>query len=137
MQNEEKGWSHYRPTKTLWAWSIVGASALTMILGFTWGGWVTSGRADVMRGMAVRDAKAELVAGVCVHNFIRASDAEQNLKTLQAKSSWQRNDFIKEGGWTTIAGVDDAVTNAAAACVDQLVKMKELPQPSNDVVTDS
>jgi hypothetical protein len=35
MQNGEGGWSGYRPSKTLWGWSIVGASALTMVLGFT------------------------------------------------------------------------------------------------------
>ncbi|MBY5371122.1 hypothetical protein HFO93_29445 [Rhizobium leguminosarum] len=138
MQSGEAGWSNYRPSKTLWAWSIVGASALTMALGFTWGGWTTSGRARVMTDIAVRNAKADLVAGICVHNFVTASDAQANLKTLQAKSSWQRDDFITEGGWAKIAGIDGTVTNAADACADQLVKMKELPQSGGDAaVTDS
>jgi hypothetical protein len=138
MQNGESGWSGYRPSKTLWGWSIVGASALTMLLGFTWGGWTTSGRAYVMTEIAVRNAKADLVASICVHNFVTATDAQDNLKTLQAKSSWQRDDFINEGGWAQIAGIDGTVTNAADTCADQLVKMKELPQSGGDAgVTDS
>ncbi|MGZ2461785.1 hypothetical protein [Rhizobium anhuiense] len=137
MSEQDGGWSNYRPSKTLWAWSIVGASALTMVLGFTLGGWVTTGRANVMRDIAVRDAKADLVAGVCVHNFVTASGAADNLKALQAKSSWQRDDFINEGGWTKIAGIDDTVTNAAEACADQLMKLKELPKSPDAVVTDS
>lgn len=137
MADYERGWSNYRPSKALWAWSILGASALTMALGFTLGGWTTSGRARVMTAVAVRDAKADLVAGVCVHNFVTASDAADNLKSLQAKSSWQRDDFINEGGWTKIAGVDDTVANAADACADQLMKLKELPPSADPAVTDS
>ncbi|MGO7135474.1 hypothetical protein AB9E06_32050 [Rhizobium leguminosarum] len=138
MQSGEGGWSNYRPSKTLWAWSIVGASALTMALGFTWGGWTTSGRARVMTDIAVRNAKADLVAGICVHNFVTAKDAQENLKALQAKSPWQRDDFITDGGWAKIAGIDGTITNAADACADQLVKMKELPQSGGDAaVTDS
>lgn len=137
MPGHASGWSNYRPSKTLWGWSIVGGAVLTVILGFTWGGWVTTGRANVMRDTAVRDAKADLVAGVCVHNFVTAGDAADNLKTLKAKSTWQRSDFIKEGGWTKIAGIDDTVTNAASACAEQLMKLKELPKSSSAVITDS
>lgn len=137
MSEHESGWANYRPSKTLWVWSIVGAAALTMVVGFTWAGWMTTGRANIMRDIAVRDAKADLVAGVCVHNFVTATDAEQNLKALQAKSSWQRDDFIKDGGWATITGIDDEVTNAADACADRLMKLKELPNSPDAVVTGS
>lgn len=137
MADREGGYQDYRPSKTLWAWTIVGASALTMVAGFTWGGWTTTGRARVMTDIAVRDAKADLVAGICVHNFITAADAAHNLKALQAKSSWQRDDFIKEGGWASVAGIDDPVANATDACADQLMKLKELPATTDPVVTDS
>lgn len=137
MADVERGLAHYRPSKTLWAWSLVGASALTMMVGFMWGGWTTSGRARVMTDMAVRDARADLVAGICVQNFVTASDAADNLKALQAKSSWQRDDFIKEGGWAKVAGIDDTFANATDACADQLMKLKELPAAAAPVVTDS
>ncbi|WP_431324845.1 hypothetical protein [Rhizobium sp. YTU87027] len=137
MLNGDSAWSEYRPSKTLWAWSIIGTCALTMVAGFTWGGWMTSGRADVMRDIAVRDAKAELVAGICVHNFVTARGAEENLRALQAKSSWERENFIRDGGWTKIAGINDSVTNAADTCADQLMKLKELPKSADPAVTDS
>ena len=137
MVDQDSSWSSYRPSKTLWAWSLIGASALTMALGFTWGGWTTAGRAHVMTDIAVRDARANLVAGICVHNFVTANGAADNLKALQAKSSWQRDDFIKEGGWANIAGIDDKVANATDACAEQLMKLKELPQSTDPAVTDS
>ena len=137
QKSEGSGWSAYRPSKTLWLWSLVGASALTMTIGFTWGGWTTSGRARVMTDIAVRDARADLVASVCVHNFVTAGDAQENLRALQAKSSWQRGDFINEGGWAKVAGIDETVTNAADVCADELMKMKELPQAGGSGVTKS
>ena len=38
--------ANYQPTKTVWLWSMVGVAVLTMVLGFTWGGWVTGGTAS-------------------------------------------------------------------------------------------
>ncbi|TAX63643.1 hypothetical protein ELI03_36060 [Rhizobium leguminosarum] len=135
--SDASGWSAYRPSKTLWIWSIVGASALTMAVGFTWGGWTTSGKARVMEEIAVRNARAELVADMCVQKFIASSDAEAKLEALKAKSSWERDDFIQDGGWTTIAGIKDTVPNAAETCAHRLVDMKNLASPNVPPVTDS
>ncbi|MEN3149921.1 hypothetical protein ABCW43_21705 [Neorhizobium sp. IRAMC:178] len=131
------GRSSFRPSKTLWLWSLVGASVLTMIVGFTWGGWTTSARVREMNMVAARDARADLVAGMCVHDFISASDAEQNLQALKAISSWERENFIKEGGWTKVPGIDGPVINAANSCAEQLIELKELPQTVPSGVTDS
>ena len=38
-------WSEARPTKTVAFWSCVASVVLTMIVGFSWGGWVTGGTA--------------------------------------------------------------------------------------------
>lgn len=130
------GWSSFRPSKTLWFWSVVGASVLTTVVGFTWGGWVTTSRASTMAEVAIRNARANLIADICVHNFVSSSDAAENLKMLKAKSSWEREDFIKNGGWTNIAGIDDPVANAADTCADHLLDLKELPSNAPSV-TDS
>uniref|UniRef100_UPI0031014E80 hypothetical protein n=1 Tax=Neorhizobium sp. EC2-8 TaxID=3129230 RepID=UPI0031014E80 len=87
--------------------------------------------------VAARDARADLVADMCVHDFISASDAGQNLQALKATSSWERENFIKEGGWTKIAGIDGPVINAANNCAEQLMEMKELPQQASSALTDS
>ena len=131
------GRSSFRPSKILWLWSLVGASVLTMIVGFTWGGWTTSASVREMNMVAARDARADLVADICVHEFISAGDAGHNLQILKATSSWERENFIKEGGWTKVAGIDGPVINAANNCAEQLMEMKELPQPTSSAVTDS
>lgn len=131
------GRSSFRPSKILWLWSLVGASVLTMIVGFTWGGWTTSASVREMNMVAARDARADLVADICVHDFISASDAGKNLQALKATSSWERENFIKEGGWTKVAGIEGPVINAANNCAEQLMEMKELPQQASSAVTDS
>lgn len=123
----DRNWSTYRPTKSVWFWSMVGASILTMVVGFTWGGWTTAGRATLMTDRAVRLARAELISDICVHNFVSAVDAADNLKELKSKSSWEQDDFIVNGGWAMVAGLSKPVPNAADTCADALVEMKELP----------
>ncbi|NLS07977.1 hypothetical protein HGP14_32690 [Rhizobium sp. P32RR-XVIII] len=120
-------WRNYKPTKTLWVWSMIGVSVLTMVLGFTMGGWTTGGRASVMASNAAKQATSELVASMCVQNFVTGTDAAKNLAALKETSSWQRNDFIEKGGWMTIAGLDEKVDGAADLCAETLADMKELP----------
>ena len=38
-------WTAYRPSKAVWFWSCVGCVVATLIVGFTWGGWVTGSTA--------------------------------------------------------------------------------------------
>jgi hypothetical protein len=39
-------WEAVQITKTATAWSWAGMAVLTMMIGFTWGGWVTAGTAQ-------------------------------------------------------------------------------------------
>ncbi|AWM29317.1 hypothetical protein AOX55_00006542 (plasmid) [Sinorhizobium fredii CCBAU 25509] len=98
-----------------------------MIVGFTAGGWTTAGRASLMTDRAVRMARAELISDICVHNFVAAPNAAENLKALKSKSSWEQDDFIENGGWAVVDGLSKSVPNAANTCADALVKLKELP----------
>jgi hypothetical protein len=95
-----------------------------MILGFTWGGWVTGGTADEMATNAREEARAELAASVCVAKFMQAPDATAQLAALKEASSWQRDDFITKGEWTTLVGSDEPVDGAADLCAEQLAEME-------------
>ena len=44
-QSLSQRFADYRPSKTVLFWSCAGCVAATMIIGFTWGGWVTGGTA--------------------------------------------------------------------------------------------
>lgn len=120
-------WSNYRPSKKVWIWSTIGASLLTMAIGFAGAGWMTGGRATVMAEMAARQAQNDLAAGICVERFITAEDAAKNLETLKNTANWDRSKFIEDGGWSAIKGAEDLGTSTAAYCVKELIRMKEVP----------
>lgn len=125
-------WREYRPSKTVWFWSCVACIALTMIIGFTAGGWVTGGTAESMAAAARQDAREQLVASICVDRFITAPDASQNLQGLKAASSWERDDLIEEGGWANLKALEDQVSGAADTCAERLVAMEQIPPPTVD-----
>ena len=59
-------WSEARPTKTVLFWSCVASMVLTMIVGFSWGGWVTGGTARQTAETMARDAVVARLAPICV-----------------------------------------------------------------------
>lgn len=120
-------WADYRPTKSTWIWSCVGASVLTMIVGFTVGGWTTGGTAAEMVAEAEHDARAQLASTICVEHFVSAPDASENLAALKDTPSYQQDDFVEEGGWVMLAGMDEAVDGASDICADTLAAMDSLP----------
>lgn len=126
-QTMSQRWENFRPSKSLWFWSVAGSVVLTMIVGFTAGGWTTGGTATEMAEDAARTARAELVANLCVERFVTGPNAGQKLAELKDTSSYQRDTFITEGGWIELAGMQREAPGAADRCADQLVAMETLP----------
>jgi hypothetical protein len=129
-QTFSQRFDEYQPSKTLWFWSVAGAVVLTMIVGFTAGGWTTSGTAAEMAKSSAIKAKAELAANLCVEKFITASNANDNLAKLKGTSSYQRDSFISDGGWVKLAGLNKDVPGAADLCADKLSAMDTIPANS-------
>ena len=106
-----------------------GAGAIALaIVGFSWGGWVTGGTASEMTAKATKDARAELVASMCVDAFVAHTNAAKNLVELKETKTYQRDDLIEAGGWIMVPGLDEQVTGAADACAKRLVAMEALPE---------
>jgi hypothetical protein len=126
-QTLSERFDEYQPSKTLWFWSLIGAVVLTMIVGFTAGGWTLGGTASEMAKTSAIKARAELVANLCVEKFITASDASQNLAKLKDTSSYQRDGFISDGGWVKLAGMKKDTPGAADLCADKLAAMDAIP----------
>ena len=120
----------YKPTKTVWAWSCVGAAVATIVVGFTLGGWVTGGHAREMAQEGAQDARAELAASVCVNRFLDAPDARVNFAALQEESSFSQDDYLEDGGWTTFGESEDPIEGAASLCADQLAEAEMSPEPA-------
>ena len=128
-RNAKQKIADFRPSKTLWFWSCVGVAVVTMIVGFTLGGWVTGGTAEEMAEAAADDARADLVAAACVERFVRGPKFADKLAKLKEANTWQRSDVIEDGGWATLAGMEEPLDDAADICADRLAAM-EVPVAS-------
>jgi hypothetical protein len=127
-------WSEYQPTKTVWFWSIAGCVIATLILGFTWGGWVTGGTAEEMAASAREEGRAQLAANICVDQFLDGPDVAVKLAELKEESEWSRDDYIEEGGWATFAKMEEPVDGAAQLCATELAEM-ELPAANEEAAS--
>jgi hypothetical protein len=106
------------------AWGVVVGAVATMIVGFSWMGWVLGGTAD---RMALERADAAVVVALtpsCVSRFMHQPNAVVKLKELQATDSWKQREFIEAGGWATASGEKAPNSSVANACAEQLVKAK-------------
>ena len=114
----------YRGSKTMIFWSCAGCIAATLILGFTWGGWMTASSARKAVAQASHEARADMAATICVTRFDASPDQAANLATLKGTDSWKRDDYIVKGGWLKIDGVDGAVSGASELCAQRLIDAK-------------
>ena len=120
----------FKASKAVMFWSCAGCIVATMVLGFTWGGWVTAGSAQEQAANAADQAVAELAADICVKRYLASPEARVNLTALTESSSYSRDGLIEEGGWVTFADREDPIDGAADICADRLaeVDLSELPE---------
>ncbi len=111
-------WNLIRPTKTIVFWSVVATIAVTMIVGFAWGGWVTGGTAQKL----TNDAVAQRLSSICVGQFNQDPQKDQKLVELQDISSYQRDDYVKEQGWATMPGEANPDNKVADGCAKLIVQ---------------
>jgi hypothetical protein len=112
-------WDKARATKRVVFGFAVAAVVLTLIVGFNWGGWVTGGTAQAM----ANDAIVQRLAAVCVAQFDQDPGNEQKLSELKEKSSYQRDDYVKEQGWATMPGEEKPDSKVADACAKLLMQV--------------
>lgn len=136
-QSLRQRWEEFRPSKTMLFWSCAGAVILTLVIGFSWGGWVTGGTAREMTEDASEKAYAQLAGAVCVARFTAAPDAQAQLAQLkQISSSYRQRDFIEEGGWAIMPGSDTADRNTTRLCAEELAKLELAPAEEASEVSD-
>jgi hypothetical protein len=103
-------------------WGIAGGAIAAAIVGFSWGGWVTGGKADAEATQRANAAVVLALAPVCVERFQRATDVSANLAALKKVDSWSQGDFVEKGGWATVPGSKppEQVSAVAKACASLL-----------------
>jgi hypothetical protein len=99
-------------------WGVAGGAVALAIVGFSWGGWTTGGKAETTMRLRVNDAVVAALAPVCVDKFQHAGDASTNLVKLRTTDSWSQSDFVEKGGWATVPGTHspERVSAVAKAC---------------------
>jgi hypothetical protein len=95
---------------------LVCGAVIAIIIGFQWGGWITSGTAQKMGKAAVLANQA----AICVAAFMKDPNHSENLKKFEKLGMGERVEFIEKGGWATMPGGEKADVFACRACVDGL-----------------
>jgi hypothetical protein len=105
-------------------WGAALGAVVTMIVGFSWLGWVLGATADRMARERTDAAVVTVMTPGCVARFMAQPKASQKLAELRLADSWKQREVIETGGWATI-GSDSAPNSAlATACTEQLLKTK-------------
>ena len=99
------------------------APSRPIVVGFTWGGWVTGGTARSMAedggGGRARRARGGHLRGPLPGRERRAGQ----LAALKELQGWNRGSFIEKGGWATMPDKAKPTSTAARLCADQLVAL--------------
>lgn len=114
-------WSEARPTKTVVFWACVASMILTMIIGFSWGGWVTGGTARTTAESTAHDAVVKRLAPICVVQSGRDPAKAVKLVALKDESAWQRGEYVGKQGWATMPGEQEPDSRVAQACATLLM----------------
>jgi len=97
-------------------WGLIVGAIIAMIIGFSWGGWKTAATTKRMSEEAVLASQA----AICVAQFMKDPNHEENLKEFEKLSSWERYKFIEKGGWDKMPGQEKADYDVSRACADGL-----------------
>jgi len=103
-------------------WGVVGGAVALAIIGFTWGGWVTGGKAEANATQRANDAVVVALAPFCVAKFNSNAEGAANLTILKKTDSWSQSAFVEKGGWATLSSTDkpEQVSAVAKACASLL-----------------
>lgn len=105
-------------------WGVVVGAVATMILGFSWMGWVLGGTAERMAADRANSAVIVALTPSCVARFMSQPNAVVKLAEFQKIDSWKQRQFVEEGGWATPRGDKSAHSGLANACAEELAKAK-------------
>lgn len=102
--------------------AIVGAIA-TMIIGFSQGGWYTTGSADRLAHQKAEVAVVDALLPVCINQSKLDPNGAAKLGQLTGmKTSYEQRDFVLNAGWATMPAADGPNRELASKCADALVK---------------
>jgi len=103
-------------------WSAAGGAVALAIVGFNWGGWVTTGAAEALAKEAGANAVAERLGTICVAQFNRDSQKGQKVNEMKDKDTWEKGRYIDKQSWAIMPGAEKPESGVSDACAKQLSK---------------
>ena len=105
------------------AWGAVLGSILTMIVGFSFGGWMLSSTGERLARQHADVAVTAALVPLCVAQSKADQGAAKKLGELRAMtSSYEQQEFVTKTGWATVPGTEDPNRDLAEACATALLK---------------
>jgi hypothetical protein len=102
-------------------WGAVIGSILTMIVGFSWGGWTTHSTVERIATHRADAAVTAALVPICLSQEKVHGAAGKSLAELKAMtSSYEQAEFVMKAGWATFPGTADPNRAVAEACASQL-----------------
>lgn len=98
------------------SWGLVVGAIVAIVIGFGWGGWSTAGTTDKMSAEAVVASQA----AICVAQFMSQPDHVEKLSELDKVGTWNKAQFIEEGGWNKMPGQEKGIYSVARSCAEGL-----------------
>jgi len=116
-----KGFAMQFPTYTKpLVWGFIGGAVACMIVGFSWGGWVTGSTARKDTATAAHDAVVTALAPICAEQFRAQAGASAKIAELAKTSSWERGSAVEKSGFALMPGSKTTDTDVARACAELL-----------------
>ena len=69
-------------------------------------------------------AVVDRLVPICVAQFNQDPEKDKKLEELMAKSSWDRDKYVREQGWATVPFEKEPDSKVADKCTDQIMQVK-------------
>lgn len=102
------------------SWGALGGAAALALIGFNYGGWVTSGAATAMAKESAADAVAERLGMICVAQFHGDSNKGPKLEEMKGKDPWDKARYIEKQSWAIMPGDNKPESKVADSCAKLL-----------------
>ena len=105
-------------------WGAIGGAVATVIVGFSWMGWVLGSTADRTAAERVDSAIIIALTPSCVAAYMQQPNVTSKLAEFRKIESWKQRQVVEEGGWATPRGGKSPNSGLANACAEELAKAK-------------
>lgn len=127
----QQRWDDFTPSRATWLWSSIGASLLTVAIGFSVCGWMTRAQADNAAMQAASIARADLIERACFWNTANGPDLRAWLASLKDTNGSARTDMLAEKtAGVKLAGFEKPLAAAVDLCADELATTNPAHRPA-------